>query len=91
MIEPIYAITVFCAASGAPCIAAEDRNGPYAERAECVAFHDERRPMVRAIIAPQLSAMWQERIRIHEVCDTLDRIRSVVPEAFAGVEVERGT
>lgn len=77
----IYALTVICTVSGSACVLGEDRFGPYATRDACMARHEATRPIMEQV-AMLRAARWGEPVRMFAVCDTLDRIRAVFPDAF---------
>jgi len=79
----IYALTIICTVSGSQCLTGEDDLGPYANREACLARHEATRPIMSDLAALQ-ALRWGEPVRIFAVCDTLERIRQVVPDAFDG-------
>ena len=83
----IYAMTIICGLSGAPCIAATVADSPFQTVEACEAAHRDRRPLI-ATQAAQIAAAWGQRVRVIEACDTLERIRRVVPDAFPGQSPE---
>lgn len=84
----IFGLVIICTMSGQPCAVSEVRGSPFADRDTCREVHAARRAEVQGIIAPSLARAWRQRVQVWEVCDTLARIRRVVPDAFPGVEPE---
>lgn len=84
----IYAMTIICGLSGAPCIAMQDNRGPYESRAGCKARHDELRPYVRDVLVARFTGRIGQPARVVELCDTLERIRRALPGAYGGAGQE---
>lgn len=84
----IYALVLICATQADMCVIAEDSYGPYETVEDFRARHVENRDQIRNVILPLYTQAWRQSVRVLEVCDTLERIRQHLPDAFDGAEPE---